>query len=150
MIASGRAVVAISTSTTGRPSSALRTAPPTTLVANPAAASAANTARVSPRTSHSASARRGRSAGATAAIALPLLELAGFDASVLHARWGIDLADGAAGRDRCVIGEGGADQQRPGNEQPQQRCRAKHAIGGRSGASRQQHVADVHGGRKQK
>src|SRR6516164_4598560 len=124
MIASGRAVVAISMSTTGRPSSALRTAPPTTLVANPAAASAAKTARVSPRTSHSASARRGRSAGATA-IAIPLLELAGFDASVLHARRGIDLADAAAGRDRSVISERDADKQCPGNEQPHQRCLAE-------------------------
>ena len=85
---SGRAGVAMSMSVTGRPSSALRTAPPTARAANPRAASAANTALVSGRVSQLGIVEAGR--GRRGHDCRALLQGAGLDAPVLHARRRVD------------------------------------------------------------
>src|SRR5882724_4187514 len=148
---SGSAGVAISISTTGRPSSALRTAPPTARAAKPLAASASNTARVCLRVSQSAPARLGSARiGGGSAIGPVLLQLAGLDAPVLAHAWGrVDLTGCAAGCDRGVVDQRRGYEQRSGHEQPHQRRIVDDGAGGSIAAAHQQHVGDIDGSRQQ-
>src|SRR5262249_55607507 len=109
---SGSAVVARSTSLTGSPSNALRTAPPTARVSTPSPWSASSTANVCPRFNHSASAREGvaepHSSRSVIIGCKPSVDSAGLDDPILVARRMV----GAAG-----LAPQKLDQRRDGEKQ---------------------------------
>src|SRR6478609_6728957 len=140
----GSAAVAISTSLTGRPIRALRTAPPTMRVSAPSVSSAANTLAVAGRLSHSAFARLGMRPSFELDIGAPrLIEVARLDAAVLERGGRIGLARNAAGA-RAEGHEHDEDDDRAGDEQPDQGRVVEHARRPRLFLARHVDVGDVH------